>query len=186
MRCLIPIFLLFLLTSCHGVTSAGGSSSVPKNTPSAKEDISTDAPRGYKPRKEGCEKYYPLVESIAAEFELETELVLGVMKVESGFNPGTRSRVGAQGLMQIMPKTGKYFECGSDIWDPETNIRCGCKVLKSYFAKFDGNLVYGLSAYNTGPGRTVKYSKQWHLPANFAYVEKVLRWRNVFVRFGCR
>ena len=147
---------------------------------------SSNVPDAHKPRKNRCELYLPTIKKYAREYSLEPELVMGVIKVESSFNPGLESRVGATGLMQVMPRTGEHMKCGDDLEDPETNIECGCRVLRKYLDRYNGNLVYGLSAYNTGPGNTNKYSSDWHLPFNFTYVEKVLRWRNVFVRFGCR
>jgi soluble lytic murein transglycosylase-like protein len=146
----------------------------------------TNVPKPYKKRKSQCQLYEPLIRETAKKYKLEPELVMGVVKVESGFNPGVKSRVGARGLMQVMPKTGKYMKCGSDLHDPEENIECGCKVLRKYTDRYKGNLVYGLSAYNAGPGNTNPSNRLSELPFNFRYVEKVLRWRNVFVRFGCR
>ncbi len=147
--------------------------------------VSSDVPKQYKKRKNKCEQYKPLVLKYAKKYDLEPELVMGVIKVESGFTRKIKSRVGATGLMQIMPKTGKYMKCGSNLYDPETNIECGCKVLQRYIGRYKGNLIYGLSAYNTGPGNTNPSHRKSKLPFNFRYVEKVFRWRNVFVRFGC-
>jgi soluble lytic murein transglycosylase-like protein len=146
----------------------------------------SDVPDPYKARKKGCEKYADLVVEIAGRHGLEPELVLGVIKVESNFNPECRSRVGATGLMQLMPGTAKHMKCGSDMTDPEENIDCGCRVLKRYIDRYGGNVLFGLAAYNSGPGYATPHFKEEILPFNFDYVEKVLRWRNVFVRFGCR
>ncbi len=145
-----------------------------------------NVPKRYKPRQTACEKYTDLITKIARAHDLEPELVMGVVKVESSFNPGCKSRVGARGLMQVMPRTGKHMKCGSDLSDPETNLECGCRVLKRYLDLYDGNLIYALSAYNAGPGNANPSAKGSYLPFNFKYVEKIFRWRNVFVRFGCR
>jgi len=166
--------------------SSSGKKAGKKHRKASRKEGSSDVPETYSPRKTKCEEYLPTIKKYARQYDLEPELVMGVIKVESSFNPGLESRVGATGLMQIMPRTGEHMQCGDDLEDPETNIECGCRVLKRYVDRYNGNLVYGLSAYNTGPGNTNKYSTEWHLPFNFAYVEKVLRWRNVFVRFGCR
>ena len=147
---------------------------------------SSDVPETYKKRKTACEKYEPAIREIAEEFNLEPELVMGVVKVESSFNPKCKSRVGARGLMQVMPRTAKHMKCGTRLTDPETNIRCGCTVLRRYLDIYDGNVIYGLAAYNAGPGNANPSAKGSYLPFNFKYVEKVLRWRNVFVRFGCK
>lgn len=145
-----------------------------------------DVPASYKPRKAACEKYRDMIEVIAARHGLEPELVLGVVKVESNFNPECRSRVGATGLMQVMPRTGDHMECDDDLEDPQANVECGCRVLKKYLGLYNGNVVYGLAAYNAGPGNANPSAKESKTPFNFGYVEKVLRWRNVFVRYGCR
>ena len=138
------------------------------------------------PKPGPCGKYKELIEAYSKEHGLEPELVMGVIQVESGYNPKTRSRVGATGLMQLMPRTASHMKCGSDMTDPEENIQCGCRVLKKYLDLYDGNLIYGLSAYNTGPGNTNPSRREGKAPFNFPYVEKVLRWRNVFVRIGCQ
>jgi soluble lytic murein transglycosylase-like protein len=146
---------------------------------------SSDLPPAYKPRKSACEAYAPMITDAAKRHGLEPELVMGVVKVESGFNPDCRSRVGARGLMQIMPRTANHLSCGADLWDPETNLECGCKVLRRYFDLYDGNVIYGLAAYNAGPGNANPSAKGRYLPFNFQYVEKILKWRNAFVRHGC-
>ena len=146
---------------------------------------STNVPRGYSKRKTACDKYSSTIAEVAKKYDLEPELVMGVVKVESGFNPQCKSRVGAAGMMQVMPRTGKHMKCDSDLHDPEINIDCGCRVLRRYLDRYDGNIIYALSAYNAGPGNANPSAKGRYLPFNFKYVEKVLRWRNVFVRFGC-
>jgi len=146
---------------------------------------STNVPKGYSKRKTACNKYSALIAEVAKKYDLEPELVMGVVKVESSFNPDCKSRVGAAGMMQVMPRTGKHMKCDSDLHDPEVNIDCGCRVLRRYLDRYDGNIVYALSAYNAGPGNANPSAKGRYLPFNFKYVEKVLRWRNVFVRFGC-
>ncbi len=126
-----------------------------------------------------------MIREIAGEYGFDPYLIMGIIKVESSFREQSRSRVGAQGLMQIMPKTGRYMKCHRSIWEPEHNIRCGCEVLKRYLAKYDGNLVYGLTAYNAGPGNVNKRARANELPFNFAYAQKVLKWRNLFRKNGC-
>jgi soluble lytic murein transglycosylase-like protein len=146
---------------------------------------STNVPKAYSKRKTACSKYSSTIAEVAKKYNLEPELVMGVVKVESSFNPKCKSRVGAAGMMQVMPRTGKHMKCDSDLHDPEINIDCGCRVLRRYLDLYDGNVIYALSAYNAGPGNANPSAKGRYLPFNFKYVEKVLRWRNVFVRFGC-
>ncbi len=166
-------------------SSASKAKKAPTSSRKSMAKALTRKPREDPKRREACEQYRPLVERTAKKYDLEVELVLGVIRVESGFNPGVKSRVGATGLMQVMPRTGKKMECGRNLEDPATNIECGCRVLRRYLDLYDGNVIYGLSAYNTGPGNTNPSRREDKLPFNFKYVEKVLRWRNYYVKYGC-
>lgn len=180
---ILPVVLL--LCSC----ATAGTNGVKKSgTASAKKSAGTkEAQVGDNslPKPGPCGQFREFILETTKEHGLEPELVMGVIQVESGYNPGVKSRVGATGLMQVMPKTAQHMQCESPLTDPESNIQCGCKVLKRYLDLYNGNLVYALSAYNAGPGNTNPSRQEGKVPFNFGYVEKVLRWRNVFVRLGC-
>lgn len=94
-----------------------------------------------------------LVHIEATKAELEPELVLAVIQVESNFRKYAISRVGARGLMQIMPfwldEIGKP---GDDLFDIQTNLRFGCTILKHYLNKEKGNLTRALGRYNGSLG----------------------------------
>ena len=97
--------------------------------------------------------------------ELDADLVLAVMHVESAFNRFAISRVGAQGLMQIMPFW--RVELGRDqdnLTDIETNVRYGTTILNHYLEVSKGDLVEALGRYNGSRGR-LKYPelvvKKW-------------------------
>lgn len=91
----------------------------------------------------------------AKRAELPPELVLSVIHVESNFDRWALSRVGARGLMQIMPfwldEIGKP---GDDLFNVRTNLRFGCTILKYYIEKEKGDLVRGLARYNGSLGST--------------------------------
>ncbi|MBF0281924.1 MAG: lytic transglycosylase domain-containing protein [Zetaproteobacteria bacterium] len=87
-------------------------------------------------------------------FELEPALVLSVITVESHFDYQAKSRVGARGLMQVMPFWKKELGSVDDnLFDIETNIRYGCAVLRHYINRY-GTLSRALSAYNGSLGRS--------------------------------
>jgi len=85
----------------------------------------------------------------AARAMVEPELVLSVIHVESNFNPWAISRVGARGLMQVMPFWLKEIgRPGDNLFQPQTNLRYGCTILRYYLDKENGNQVRALMRYN--------------------------------------
>ena len=88
---------------------------------------------------------------------LDPDLVLAVMHVESYFDPYAISRVGAQGLMQVMPFWRRELGREQDnLTHIETNIRYGTTILAHYLERADGDLVDALARYNGSRGR-LKY-----------------------------
>jgi len=100
------------------------------------------------------------VHAEAKRAELEPELVISLIHVESAFKRFAISRVGAQGLMQVMP----FWK--NEIGRPEdnltsiaTNLRYGCTILKHYIDKEKGNIIRALARYNGSLGK-VKYPEK--------------------------
>ncbi len=83
-------------------------------------------------------------------FNVDPLLVLAVMSVESRFDPAARSRFGARGLMQIVPRfhRDKLAEHGGEgaIHDPRVNVLVGTRILKDYLRQ-TGSLHAGLQRY---------------------------------------
>lgn len=103
------------------------------------------------------------VHAEAKRAELEPELVMALIHVESGFERYAISSVGAQGLMQVMPFWKNEIGRSEDnLTDVQTNLRYGCTILKHYINKEKGNLIRALGRYNGSLGK-------------FKYPEKVLR-----------
>jgi soluble lytic murein transglycosylase len=90
----------------------------------------------------------------------ELALVAAVIREESAYDPRAVSSVGAIGLMQLMPDTGRWVarRIGLDLpgkdalYNPETNIRLGASYLSFLLEQFEGNFVYAIAAYNAGSG----------------------------------
>lgn len=92
---------------------------------------------------------------------LEPELVLSVIQVESNFNPYAISRVGAVGLMQVMPFWLKEIgKPGDNLFSPNTNLRYGCTILRHYLDREKGNRTRALMRYNGT--REYRYPMQVH------------------------
>lgn len=100
-------------------------------------------------------KILHLVHTESHRFELKPEMVLAVMHVESLFDRYAVSRVGAQGLMQVMPFWKDEIGTGEDnLTDIATNIRYGCAILKTYLNREKGNMMRALARYNGSVGKT--------------------------------
>ena len=97
-----------------------------------------------------------LLEAVHREAEragLDPQLVLAVIDVESGFDRHAVSRVGAQGLMQVMPFWKEIHGTPQDdLFNPLVSLRYGCTILRHYIDKYK-SLEKGLAAYNGSLGR---------------------------------
>jgi len=95
--------------------------------------------------------YAAEVKAAASEFGVEEAIVRAIMHAESAFNPNALSRVGAQGLMQLMPATARRFGV-TNAYDPGQNIRGGVEYLGWLLKRFNGDLTLAAAGYNAGEG----------------------------------
>lgn len=111
------------------------------------------------PQITGYEGYFSpydkLVKPLAKEAGVDWKLVLSVMAQESRFDPYAESRMGAIGLMQIIPRFSQVEE--HMLWDPETNIREGLRYIKKHLAHYsymneEDQISFALATYNAGMG----------------------------------
>ncbi len=91
----------------------------------------------------------------ADRFGLSEDFVLGVIYVESRFKPNAVSRVGAMGLMQLMPATARDLGV-KDPFDPQDNIMGGTRLLRQLANRYDGDYVRVISAYHAGGGAVAR------------------------------
>lgn len=144
----------------------------------------TDWTGDTEPAESACERWVGYAEDAAGATGLDVALIMGVMRVESGFREDAESSVGAQGLMQVMPSTGDHFGC-DDLSDGESNVICGARVLADYVRRVDGDLEYGLAAYNAGLVNAQRWKKAGARPANLDYVRRVLMYSDRYAHGGC-
>ena len=92
----------------------------------------------------------------AVKNNLPPELVAAVVHTESKFKPTARSGAGAQGLMQLVPKTGRWMGA-RDLMNPAQNVAAGAKYLRYLSDRFDGDTQKAIAAYNAGEGNVRRF-----------------------------
>ncbi|VAW79144.1 Soluble lytic murein transglycosylase precursor [hydrothermal vent metagenome] len=103
--------------------------------------------------------------STAAQYNLDPALIYGVIRQESAFMEDAHSTVGALGLMQLMPATGRQTARSLNIryggnralLKSGQNIRLGSAYLNHLMTRFNGSPVLAAAAYNAGPHRVSRW-----------------------------
>jgi len=116
---------------------------------------------------------YPVVDVPTTDAP-EQALTLAIIRQESNFDKDARSRVGARGLMQLMPATARQVARGLKIpyvlsrltAEPDFNLRVGSSYLQAQLEAFGGSYVLAVAAYNAGPHRVTQWLKERGDPRN--------------------
>lgn len=135
----------------------------------------------YKQRPDTLDELESLISQVSHRHSMEVALVKAVIHTESYFKVKAKSRVGATGLMQLMPKTARKYGV-SDIYDPAQNLEAGVKHLRYLIKKYDKNLKYALAAYNAGEKAVYFYKGVPPYEETQNYVQKVLHYRDFYKR----
>ena len=93
-----------------------------------------------------------VIDGYAEKYNIDNELIRAMIQVESGWNTDAVSNKGAQGLMQLMPRTAAMLGV-DDPFDPEQNIEGGVRYISDLTDKYKGDVEKALAAYNAGPAR---------------------------------
>ena len=116
--------------------------------------------------------YHAEIAAAARLHGVDEAIVRAIIHAESAFNPNALSRVGAQGLMQLMPATARRFGV-SDSFDASQNIGGGVKYLAWLLKRFNGNLTLAAAGYNAGEGAVAKYNGVPPYSETQRYVQRV-------------
>ncbi len=126
---------------------------------------------GFRRDKRSVQEVDSIVSGLCRKYDVDKKLVMAVIDVESGFNAAAVSTAGAQGLMQIMPETGKDLDLDNP-FNPSENIDAGIRYLKYLLDTFPDRRL-AVAAYNAGPNAVKKYGGIPPYAETQSYVEKV-------------
>ncbi len=118
--------------------------------------------------------FYDIVQPQSGE-ELDPLLVTALIRQESAFNVRAQSRVGARGLMQLMPATARMLAPvrTSRLFDPKTNIELGTKYLRKRLAQYNGDVELTLAAYNAGFARVDQWKRRYPTENRLLFIDLI-------------
>jgi len=124
-------------------------------------------------------RFERIIQVAAEKHDVDVALVKAVIRTESYFNPNATSRVGASGLMQLMPRTAELYGV-TDLYSPRQNIEAGVRHLKYLLHRYPKKLTLALAAYNAGEQAVDKYRGIPPFPETQNYVRKVLQFHHIY------
>jgi len=117
--------------------------------------------------------YDDLVSAAASHHGVDPNLVRAIITVESNFKKRAIGPKGAQGLMQLMPRTARSLGL-EDAFDPAGNIEAGVRYVRELLDLYNGDVRLALAAYNAGSGRVAQYGGIPPFPTTKAFIRNVL------------
>ena len=133
-------------------------------------------------KKEAYPLYYDNLVSLYTNVRnLDQNLVLAIIRAESGYDRNAHSWADAYGLMQLIPRTANEMakelaltlDIPENLFDPETNINLGTHYLNKLLRRFDNRIIYALAAYNAGPHRVDKWQNINQFDEDDLFVENI-------------
>jgi len=128
----------------------------------------------YKKFQQNRRRLAPLIRKQARQYKVDPALVMAVIHAESAYDQHATSKVGAVGLMQLMPATARRFGV-SNRNDATQNVQGGVRYLRYLLELFEFNIKLTLAAYNAGESAVTKYgNKIPPYPETQLYVKTVI------------
>ena len=119
--------------------------------------------------------HMPIIKQYARLYGVSIELIKAIITVESCFDRYAVSRVGAKGLMQLMPATADSMGV-YNIFNAKDNIRGGTRYFRQMLEEFEFDVELALAAYNAGPNAVKKYNGIPPYDETQNYVKKVIKY----------
>jgi len=128
-------------------------------------------------------KYDSIIRQASERFGVKPSLIKAIINAESGFDHSATSDKGAQGLMQLMPKTANDMEV-EDPYKPEENIFGGVRYLSNLLGRYNNNMKLALAAYNAGPENVEAYNGVPPFPETETFIKRVLDYYRKYEKEG--
>jgi soluble lytic murein transglycosylase-like protein len=119
-----------------------------------------------------AQAYEGIIREAAALYRVPASLIRSIMQAESAFDPSAVSRVGAMGLMQLMPDVAEAFGVVHP-FDPRENIMAGARLLRELLDHYHGNVKLAVASYNAGPTAVAAYGGVPPFRETQGYVKRV-------------
>lgn len=113
--------------------------------------------------------YKEQIRKHSIHYEVDPFLVASIIRVETNYKPGKESKVGALGIMQLMPDTAQWAMEMANLptvtlddlkHEADANIQLGTWYIKKLHEQMDGNPIAAIAAYNAGPGNVRSWMKK--------------------------
>jgi soluble lytic murein transglycosylase-like protein len=114
-----------------------------------------------------------IISSASSSSQIDADFIASVIRAESANNARAVSHKGAQGLMQLMPKTARSLGV-KNTFDPAENVEGGVRYLRELLLAYNGDAAKALAAYNAGPQRVRQYNGVPPYRETHAYVARVI------------
>jgi soluble lytic murein transglycosylase-like protein len=125
------------------------------------------------PTKKPPAKLDDVVAAAGRRNHVDVDLIMAVIRAESGFQPNAVSQRGAQGLMQLMPRTASAMGVKNAL-EAEANVEGGTRYLRSLLDRYGNSLSKALAAYNAGPQRVDHYGGVVPYAETRRYVARIM------------
>ncbi len=124
-----------------------------------------------------------IIAAAAKRHNIDADFIRSIVKAESGGRTNAVSAKGAQGLMQLMPKTANLLGVNNS-FDPEANVEAGTRYLRELLARYKNDPIKALAAYNAGALRVQQYNGVPPYQETRAYIRRIVNDYNRQKRSG--